>query len=328
MDVNNNLNSYNSSVNFGKKEKPVKVERSTRMNVLATKVKEILLEQSERRVPENGKFSKASMGFYVPDSDNMGILSVEYDPKDPISVPLGWSSSYFSCESESVKGLRVGVTYDYNLFPNVDNEIKSAVDYVAKLLSEGGALVSNASFRFNFDLSDMVNAWLRSISIDSALDLDIMKNAGFDLIGEHGEDLPAQFIEWANRALNSTMYDYRTFHDIRTDILDAMVDIFIDYDIILSPVTCCMPVHNSEDTKGPENLFGESTEQLISFCQTWLQNMTGCPAASVPAMIGSDNLPIGVQVIAPRYCDRRIFDVAYFLESAINWSKYYEVNVL
>ncbi len=83
MDINNNLNNYNNSIDFGKKGKPVKVDRSIRMNVLATKVKEILLEQSERRIPENGKFGKVSMGFYVPDSDNMGILYAEYDPKDP-----------------------------------------------------------------------------------------------------------------------------------------------------------------------------------------------------------------------------------------------------
>ena len=126
-----------------------------------------------------------------------------------------------------------------------------------------------------------------------------------------------------------TMLDYRKFHEIRTDILDANLAVLKDHDIILSPVTSCMPVLNSEeDTKGPENIEGESVEQLIGFCQTWLQNMTGNPAASVPAGLGSNNLPIGIQVVGRRYFDEDVYRVAYKVEQMMPWSSYYNKIVV
>ena len=68
----------------------------------------------------------------------------------------------------------------------------------------------------------------------------------------------------------------------------------------------------------------EDTEELIGFCQTWLQNMTGNPAASVPAGLGENNLPIGVQVVGRRYFDEDVFAVAYEIERRLPWDSYYK----
>lgn len=259
----------------------------------------------------------------VEDSAIIMEQMMGYDPRDPISVPIP-HKQFTELMKTDIAGMRIAVTYDYNLFPNVDTEIKSAVGRIAKLLENAGAHVEFVDFKFKYSLPEMITAWLQSISVDSALDLHFMKNDGFDLIGEHADDLPEQFIYWSKIAFNSTMLDYRKFHDIRTDILDAHLEIFKNHDIILSPVTCCMPVLNSTDTKGPAELGGESVEELIGFCQTWLQNMTGNPAASVPAGLGSHNLPIGVQVIGTRYADETVFAVAHAIEQLQPWSSYYE----
>lgn len=245
---------------------------------------------------------------------------MRYDPNDPISVPVS-HKKFTELMKADISGMNIAVTYDYNLFPSVDSEIKAAVDRVAKVLAQAGANVEFVDFHFNYELCEMEQAWLRSISVDSALDLYLMKQSGFDLIGDHSEDLPDQFIYWANTAFNSTMIDYRKFHDIRTNILDANLAILNKYDIIISPVTSCMPVLNDDDTKGPSDL---GVEQLIGFCQTWLQNMTGNPAASVPAGLGSNNLPIGVQVVGRRYFDEDVFAVAHIIEQMMPWASYYD----
>lgn len=265
----------------------------------------------------------------VTDSAIIMENMIAYDPMDPISVPI-LHKNFFNTQVESIKGMRIALTYDYDLFTSVDPEIKEAVDKVATVLETAGAIVEPVHFTFKHPLEEMVEAWLRSISVDGALDLHIMKETtGFDLMGDHAEDLPEQFIEWTNKAFASTMLDYRKFHEIRTDILDANLAVLKDHDIILSPVTSCMPVLNSaEDTKGPENIEGESVEQLIGFCQTWLQNMTGNPAASVPAGLGSNNLPIGVQVVGRRYCDEDVYRVAYKVEQMMPWNSYYSKIVV
>ena len=247
-----------------------------------------------------------------------------YDPKDPISVPIP-HKQFSELMKKDIRGMNIAVTHDFNIFSVVDPEIKASVDKVAKLLESAGAIVDYVNFDFKYSVDEMVDAWLRSISVDSALDLHIMKETtGFDLLGDHAEDLPAQFIEWTNKAFSSTMLDYRKFHDIRTSILDSNLAVLNNYDIILAPVTSCMPVLNTpEDTKGPESMEGETVEQLIGFCQTWIQNMTGNPAASVPAGLGTNNLPIGVQVIGRRYFDEDVYRVAYTIEQMMPWADYY-----
>lgn len=251
---------------------------------------------------------------------------MEYDPKDPISVPL-MHKPFSVMMHRSLKGKKIAVTHDYDIFPNVDPQIKTAVDSIADVLKNEGAVVDYVHFKFNYSLEEMEESWLRSISVDSAVDLELMKQNGFDLIGDHAEDLPDQMIKWVDIAFNSTMMDYRKFHDIRTDILDANLAVLKDYDIIISPVTSCMPVKNEdEDTKGPSsnpNSPGSDCEELIGFCQTWLQNMTGNPAASVPAGLGEDNLPIGVQVVGRRYFDEDVFAVASTIERCLPWKDNY-----
>ena len=243
---------------------------------------------------------------------------MRYDPKDPISVPIP-HKNFSESMHRNIADMRIAITYDYDIFESVDPEIINAVDEIAKLLECAGVIVEHVKFNFKYSIEEMVEAWLRSISVDSAVDLELMKESGFDLIGDHAEDLPEQFIKWAKIAFDSNMIDYRKFHDIRTSILDTMLEVFSSYDIIISPVTSCMPVLNTADTIGPEN-----TEQLIGFCQTWLQNMTGNPAASVPAALGRNNLPIGVQVIGRRYFDEDVFAVAHTIEQFKPWYNYYK----
>ena len=58
-------------------------DRNTLMNTLMTKCKEELSSISELQLPENGKFLRLSLGFEIPQSDNMGMFIVDYDPDEP-----------------------------------------------------------------------------------------------------------------------------------------------------------------------------------------------------------------------------------------------------
>ena len=52
--------------------------------------------------------------------------------------------------------------------------------------------------------------------------------------------------------------------------------------------------------------------------------MTGNPAASVPAGLGDNNLPIGVQVVGRRYFDEDVYAVAATIERCLPWKDYYK----
>lgn len=261
----------------------------------------------------------------VADAEAVFSRMVGYDPRDPISIPT--PHNFLTRAHETIKGMRIAITFDFDLFPRPEEEICEAIASTAKCLQDAGAILDVPKFKLRYTKSDFEDAWLRGICIDTAVDMELWKKDGFDLT-KYKDQLPEQFFYWNRVALNSSMMNYRQFHDIRTDILDAHLDVFKDYDVILAPVTGCMPVKNSEDglnlTQGPTSIHGTEVDPLIGFCYTYLENMIGTPAASVPIGLSKEGFPIGLQVIAPRYKDADVFRIAYAIEQIQPWAWMYD----
>lgn len=247
----------------------------------------------------------------------------QYNPRDPISVPLfGGSAEYML--GESIKRMRIGYTFDFDLFAYPDQEIVDAIQEVLNLLSSEVADIVPVSFNYNYTRAGMEEAWLRGINIDDATNPVVRR-----LIKEHPEDLPEALIKWNKIARESTMEDYLHFHNIRTDILDSQLNAFDgnNLDIILAPVTGCLPVKNSDDgdTQGPTEINGAKVDPLIGFSYTYLENMNGFPAASIPIGLSKEGLPIGLQVIARRYDDFTVLQFCSALEKLKPWRDYYNI---
>jgi len=51
-------------------------------------------------------------------------------------------------------------------------------------------------------------------------------------------------------------------------------------------------------------------------------NLAGLPAISIPCGLSSENLPIGLQIIAGTLREDLIFKTAYSLEKAIGFNKF------
>lgn len=264
----------------------------------------------------------------VADAANVLSAMIRYDYRDPISVPTPTDLiRNIISRLPVVEGRRfkIGYTFDFNLFADPEDEIKEAMEIAFSELRKIGYDVEPVTFDFHYSREEIENAWLRGINIDTSIDCELDKVKGFDLIGDHAEDLPEAFIKWTNIAIKSTMLDYRKFHDIRTDILDAHCNIFDNYDIILAPISGCLPVKNAtdNDTKGPEYIKDAKVDPLIGFGYTYLENMVGTPAASVPIGLSKDNLPIGLQVIGRRYEDDKVFALCRQLEQILPWKESY-----
>ena len=157
--------------------------------------------------------------------------------------------------------------------------------------------------------------------------MELWKKNGFDLDKDHHEDVPEDFFKYNRTAIECNALDYRKFHDIRTAILDSHVDAFSNYDIIIGPVAGCMPVPNAKngDTRGPKEINSEPVDDLIGFAYTYLENMTGYPAASVPFGLSKEGFPIGIQVIGNRYRDEDVFTVCNVIEKIHPWKDMYDL---
>ena len=260
----------------------------------------------------------------VEDSAVVLEYMARYNPRDPLSLDHG-HRNFTELMKRPLKGMKIAFTPDFGVFA-VDKEVEHTVRMAAVRFREAGAVVDE-DVRFNFRSSqnEMAELWCRSISVDTAIDMELWKKEGFDLVRDHREELPEEFIYWNEVALRSTIMDYRRFNEIRTEMLDAQQDVFERYDLIVSPVTVCPPVLNEKDgnTKGPLEVNGHRTEQLIGFCETFIENFTGNPAASVPAGLTSEGLPVGMQIIGKRFRDEDVLAASYSFEQIMPWS--YEV---
>lgn len=247
---------------------------------------------------------------------------IKYDPNDPLSVPL--KINLINALGESVQGMRIGVTLDFSVFPEPDSEIVDAIFTIAKVLESAGAtIVYDVKFPFKHTLQELQDSWFWGISIDTTIDSELWKDAtNQDWIKEFPDQLSPEFIHWIKVTRKAGLRTYRKFTETRTDILDAHLKAFENCDVILAPVTGCMPVKNSKGkslTAGPRTIAGKPVDQGLGFAYTYLENMIGFPAASVPAGISKSGLPIGVQIIAKRYDDEMIFTVARAIEQLHPW---------
>ncbi len=91
---------------------------------------------------------------------------------------------------------------------------------------------------------------------------------------------------------------------------------FDRYDLLLSPT---LPVAGVD--AGITVPHGMEGRNLVTWvCYTYPFNLTGQPAASIPAGFTADGLPVGLQLVARAWREEDLFTAAAALEAARPWT--------
>lgn len=259
-------------------------------------------------------------------ADSAAILNhmARYNPRDPISLPINANKNFLELMQQPIAGMRFALTMDFGLF-KVDPDIWDIVKRTAMKFEEAGAHVDLVDFNFKHNIDEILYCWAWSISLDSTLSIQEWKSHGLDLVKDHRDQLPDEFVKFYKISSSYNLSDMRKFNEIRTDILDNFEDVFETYDAILSPIAICNPLPNEWNGHAIE-INGERLNpeiDFISFCETPLANFVGYPAASVPAGFSSSNLPVGLQIIGKQYHDEDVLAIAKTLEDIQPWRHNY-----
>ncbi len=241
-------------------------------------------------------------------------------PRDPFSLPDD-GSDYLAATRRSIRGMKIAYSPNFDIFP-VEEEVLSVVNEAVKAFEEAGASVEEASIGLKHDQRELSGIWMREVGVRYAeIAANFKKDGLVDLLGDHREDLTPQLVNLLEAGQKMSALDYRLDDVARTEVFDAIQDLFERYDLLVTPTLAVPPFDNADDgnTVGPSEVGGEEVDPLIGWCLTYPINYTGHPAASVPAGFTTEGLPIGMQIIGRRFADEAVLAASAAFERIRPW---------
>ena len=248
-----------------------------------------------------------------------------HDPRDATSVHQE-PKDYAASLGLDIKGLRLGVPEEY-FVDGMEPGSRKAIDEAILALEGLGASVRPVSLpttryalacyyiiapsecsanlarydgvKYGYSYQDTDNMWEA---------LEKTREYGF------GPEVTRR-VMLGTYALSSGYYDayYLKAQQARTLIKQDFDRVFQDVDALVTPTSPVTAFKIGEKSGDPVQMY------LIDVC-TLPVNIAGLPGLSVPCGF-SDGLPVGLQLIGPRFSEETLLRTAHAYESATGWSK-------
>jgi amidase len=217
--------------------------------------------------------------------------------KSPLSCAPPWRSAHALVVAiEDLKGVRIAYTPDIAGI-GVDAEIEGLCRAVARGLAANGARVEE----IDFDVPDGRDAFL-------ALRGEAMVGHHYDRL-HRLEELGGNLAGNIREGLALAVLDTAGAERKRAEIWHRYRELFERYDLLLTPTAPVPPFPVEQNY--PDRIGGRKLETYIDWiAPTFLVSLAGLPAASVPAGLNDAKLPVGLQIIGPRFSEPRILGVA------------------
>lgn len=224
-------------------------------------------------------------------------------PAVPLSRPVDLRDLVEECAEGLLPGARVAYCPDIAAI-GVDPGVEAACRAAAEALEGAGASVDEVTF----DLS-----WARRA---------FLALRGYWMVAQqHGrladrERFGANLRGNVEAGLALTTEELALAEQDRTRVWAAFQRFFGHFDYLLTP-TMAIPPFSAEQSH-PDSIAGKPMETYIDWvAPTFLLSLAGLPVASVPAGLGDDGLPVGLQVVGPADSEGRILGLAAAIQQAV-----------
>ncbi|MCW5823235.1 MAG: Asp-tRNA(Asn)/Glu-tRNA(Gln) amidotransferase subunit GatA [Cyanobacteria bacterium TGS_CYA1] len=256
------------------------------------------------------------------------------DPQDSTSIDASKISGYpvLSVDSvqtlkkespkEILKGRKIGLIAD-TIGEGADSCVREATLDAVKRLEAEGATVEEVSLEYN---KHVLPVYYLISSSEASANLARFDGVKYGARAKDAKDLNSLYsisrqegfgpevkrrIMLGTYALSSGYYDayYKKAQQVRRLLLEEYDKLFFEqkFDALLMPTCPNTAFKLGEKTEDPLKMY------LSDIC-TIPANLAGLPAISVPFGLDKKNLPIGLQLMAPRLCDDKLLRLAFALE--------------
>jgi aspartyl-tRNA(Asn)/glutamyl-tRNA(Gln) amidotransferase subunit A len=247
------------------------------------------------------------MSRTVADSALMlSVIGSGPDSRDRYSLPKP-EFDWLGCLEGGVKGLRVAYSPDWG-YAAVDPEVRRVVGEAVKVFERDlGCKVEEAHPGFE----DPYPAFWGLVAMES--DLKGLRA----MVAEHGHRMTPHLVDFIMRPW--TAEDFTDAIMVRKAVNNKMWRFMQRYDLLLTPTLAVPPF--ALHTQGPEKIDGQIVPPFKWLAFTFPFNMTGQPAATVPAGFTKDGLPVGMQIIGRHLDDPTVLRASAAFETARPWAE-------
>jgi aspartyl-tRNA(Asn)/glutamyl-tRNA(Gln) amidotransferase subunit A len=246
-------------------------------------------------------------------ADSARHLDVASGPHDDdrMSLPPAGVSYEQLIETLNVAGLRVRWSVDLG-FAAVDPEVADVTEAAAKELIAAAKLDDVGG---EVVLTDPVRTWL------SSGPMDLWHGVEPSMWPSGADDVTFYVRQSLEATQDYPLPKYAAALQRKQQLVRDCAQIFRDVDVLLCPTTA-VPAFPAEGPP-PSTIGGrEVANGAMATPFTMLANLCWNPAASVPAGLSSDGLPIGLQIIAGRHHDDVVMRLARIFEQARPWPRH------
>ena len=225
------------------------------------------------------------------------------DRRDPFSVCEPVPNFLAAC-NQPVKGMRLAWSRTLG-YANPDPEVITVLEKAVKLFESLGCEIVEIDSIFE---SDPIELWMSEFYAGVGVRL---KNT----LRDQRELLDPAVAHVLDNALSQTSEAYYSNVFKRYDFREKARLFFEDYDLLLSPATPCAAFDVGLNM--PPNLTDRNIVSWVYY--TYPFNLTGQPAASIPAGFTNAGLPVGLQLVSKINSEVDIFRAASAFEAAQPW---------
>jgi aspartyl-tRNA(Asn)/glutamyl-tRNA(Gln) amidotransferase subunit A len=245
-------------------------------------------------------------------SDTALLLDVMAGPdgRDRTCLPPPTGSYLDGLGRLDLSGLRVAWSSDLG-FAVVDPEVAAICEQAARAFASatGAVMVDRPVVLGDYTLT---YAYVEGVDKFVGIDRTLWETRLDELD-------PLSMAAWEHLSRN-TLPDAASVESARRDLVTEIATVFDDVDLLLTPMASVAPF--AAEGPMPTDIDGVEVHGGMSVVLGFLASLVNLPAISVPGGLTSGGLPVGLQVIGPRFREDLVLAAAARYESAHPWPRH------